>query len=195
MQPDNFVMSFVIACCVVTIFCRHTTPVLMPVVVLILFVGLSNNITSSVAVSARKTQMQRNASTSNPELPQTKNPRHKKSAHIGTKNTARSTENAPKSPAVSNDQMPNENAAVAEEPSRMDIFQYTPQGMQAKLDERQFRRIDTRETRDGRARVLNSLYRELLDSSVKGDPALRRKGAVESDACEPLRGRTKPNLV
>ena len=159
----------------------------MPIVIIVLFVGLSNNMATNNAVSAKKAQTDaKDSDKKGAPLPQTVNPKHKKpevpevaTSKLGAGNDANKKANDAKSEAVSK--------------NRMHVFQYTPQGMQAKLDERQFRRIDQRETRDGRARFLDALYQELLDSSVKGDPALRIKND-DSDGCEPLRGRTKPYM-
>lgn len=186
-QHETIVLCSIIICCIFTIFNRKMTPIVMPVVILVLFVGLSNNISTNNAVSAKKAQ----TDAKDPEkkvapLPQTVNPRHKK---------PEVPEDATTKVGAGNDS--NKNANNAQSEARIDnrthVFQYTPQGMQAKLDERQFRRIDPRETRDGRARFLDALYQELLDSSVKGDPALRIKND-DSDGCEPLRGRTKPYM-
>ena len=88
----------------------------------------------------------------------------------------------------------NEEKAPPPRPSlaTTDAFQYTPQGMQAKLDERQFRRIDSMQPREARIRMLNALYQEMLDTSVKGDPAMQRKDDA-SDGCAPLRAAARTN--
>lgn len=176
----------VVISCVVAMCNRYMTPMLLPVVVLVLFVGISNNLTHASFISARKARQP--VKPSEKTLPQTTNKRHKKvNADSDTtkddiKGSAKEEENEDK-----------EKDPPPPPPGRMDIFQYTPQGMQARLDERQFRYIPTSQPQEARVRMLNSMYQELLDASMKGDPGLRRKG--DEHGCEPIRGRTKPHML
>lgn len=113
-----------------------------------------------------------------PVLPQTKNPRRiEKSEPASTREVA-----AP----------PNPNSPWANSGS-VNGFVYTPQAQQLRRDEFQFRPTVEYQTADARERVLNSLYKELLDTSEKRDPALRPVGVV--DACEPMRGLTQPHTL
>ena len=72
-------------------------------------------------------------------------------------------------------------------------FAYTMQAQQVRRDEFQFRPVVEYQASDARERMLNSLYKELMDVSVKRDPALRLPNT--SDPCEPLRGLTIPHIV
>ena len=61
------------------------------------------------------------------------------------------------------------------------------------IEEQERRRVDfnfrappaLRQTSDQRARTLNTMYKELLETSKRGDPYLRPKGAT--DGCRPMR--------
>ena len=72
--------------------------------------------------------------------------------------------------------------------SSYNTFDYTPANMQAKLDERTFRSASSMQSSISRARLLNSMYSELITESVKGDPYLRK---AKSTGCEPLRGKLR----
>lgn len=189
-------MLLVVLACIVAVCNRYFMPMVLPVVIIVLFVGLSNNMTHATVVSARKAAQSAKAAGPKkpPPLAQTKNPRHKPPP--GAAPPAEDEEPAAPPPPPESSEGAEEEKAPPPRPSlaTTDAFQYTPQGMQAKLDERQFRRIDSMQPREARIRMLNALYQEMLDTSVKGDPAMRRKDDT-SDGCAPLRGRTKPFIM
>lgn len=58
---------------------------------------------------------------------------------------------------------------------------YTPKGHVDKFQERQFRGEIPRQTSSQRARLLNSMYADLLNESVKKDPYLRHSGSTGCD--------------
>lgn len=70
---------------------------------------------------------------------------------------------------------------------------YSAIGMQRRLDERTFQKPPAFDG-DTRARLLEDMYRELVESSQKTDVGLRpAHGSI--DACVPLRGRNRAHIV
>lgn len=119
-------------------------------------------------------------------LPQTKNPRK---IETSPPDEVQSRE----TPSVASTPPPNPNAPWANVGS-VNGFAYTLQAQQMRRDEYQFRPVIDYQASDARERMLNSLYKELIDVSVKKDPALRLPES-SSDPCEPLRGLTVPHIV
>ena len=75
--------------------------------------------------------------------------------------------------------------------SRYDIPRYTPQGYQDTYDKFVFGKqvhLNTQSS-SSRARLLNSMYSELITESVKKDPYLRNTGDT---GCDTIRGRRQP---
>ena len=72
-------------------------------------------------------------------------------------------------------------------------FQFTHAAMQARRDEFAFRKNPLSQTAEARARLLDDMYQELLDTSMKTDPGLKPVG-TRGDGCEPMRGLTKAHL-
>lgn len=71
--------------------------------------------------------------------------------------------------------------------SSMRSEDYTMKGMQRKLDERTYSKtINTYQTPASRAKLLNSMYSDMINESVKKDPYLRTKN---SSGCEVLKGQ------
>ena len=68
---------------------------------------------------------------------------------------------------------------------------YTPSAVQRRLDERQFRKVAHTQSTTQRARMLDDMYRELLETSRKADPYLLAPGVADSDGCQPARVRTQ----
>tara|TARA_B110000046_G_scaffold181012_1_gene212505 strand:+ start:790 stop:1422 length:633 start_codon:yes stop_codon:yes gene_type:complete len=71
-------------------------------------------------------------------------------------------------------------------------FAYTNEAMQARREEFAFRPTPLKQSSESRARMLDNMYQELLDTSLKTDPGLRRVGTT-GDGCEPMRGLVKPH--
>ena len=76
----------------------------------------------------------------------------------------------------------------------INIPAYTPDGMMQRRDEFIFRGTSEFQSLTSRTRTLDSMYQELLDTSVRRDPNLRRPDE-SADDCEPLRGLTQPHLM
>lgn len=169
-----------------------------------LFLGISTHSTRSAFVSARKAAADR--------LPQTPNPKHEKPGS-GRATRARSDDarededdddggdggdHLPRTanPRTKNalDAVASAKGAKAPEIPRGSIndFAYTFEGQRARLDERIFRPEPRRQSSEARARVLDAMYQELLESSHKNDPAMRPIGG---DGCEIMRGRAGPRPV
>ena len=162
-----------------------------------LFVGVSANATRSAFVSARQAAADRS-------LPQTSNPRFvaKKTPTDPVKiNTARPSiaiaatpRQRTKAPVENNTSTANLNNEESADATDVDVpalasinhFAYTPAGQQARRDEWIFRPEPRGQTSDERARLLASMYEELLESSQKRDPGMRPAGG---NGCAPLRGR------
>tara|TARA_B100000945_G_scaffold319442_1_gene326648 strand:+ start:1007 stop:1465 length:459 start_codon:yes stop_codon:yes gene_type:complete len=70
--------------------------------------------------------------------------------------------------------------------SKYNIHDYTPKGQNDKRDEFIFNKnIHYNQSSDSRARLLNSMYSDLLNESVKKDPYMRKTGET---GCEMTRG-------
>ena len=70
--------------------------------------------------------------------------------------------------------------------SSMNIEDYTPEGMEKKIQERVFEKKEiTQHSSDERARLLNSLYSDLISENYKKDPYLRKEA---STGCESIKG-------
>lgn len=66
--------------------------------------------------------------------------------------------------------------------SRYDIPRYTPKGYAEKYDELVFNNtLHLRQSSSSRARLLNSMYADLVNESVKKDPYLRKTGDTGCD--------------
>lgn len=79
-------------------------------------------------------------------------------------------------------------SSVLEQPVRVaDPFKlYTIEEQERRRDDFNFRASPSlRQSSDQRTRTLNTMYKELLESSKRGDPYLRPKDAT--DACRPMR--------
>lgn len=72
--------------------------------------------------------------------------------------------------------LPNERVA-----SKYNIERYTPRGYADKYDELIFKKTHLRQSSQSRARLLNSMYEDLMNESVKKDPYLRKKGETGCD--------------
>lgn len=71
--------------------------------------------------------------------------------------------------------------------SHMNAKEYTSQGIQEKYENRVFRsELQHRQSSDSRARLLNSLYSDMLTENVKQDPYLRK---TSDSNCETIKGR------
>tara|TARA_B110001450_G_scaffold255775_1_gene284215 strand:+ start:799 stop:1563 length:765 start_codon:yes stop_codon:yes gene_type:complete len=142
--------------------------------------------------------------------PATANPRHVKAAQketltppspspestMGEKSRYPSTRN-PRHPENEIDKPAAQPAVVpTQELPRTDpyAFAYTHQAMQARREAFIFRSEPLKQSTEARSRMLNSMYQELLDTSVKTDPGLRPVDDT-TDGCEPLRGMVKAHIV
>ena len=174
-RVEEIGIVIVIIACLVTLCNTTIIPIMFPIIILALFIGISNNFTHSRFVSAKTAQ-----SASLPQTPNMRNPEvaselsEKKEISSTPDNKIESKEDKPK--------------------STMNNFNYTIQGMQARLDERIFQKETLYQNRESRVRMLNSMYKELVDHSVKSDPFLR-KADDASSGCEPLRGYAKPHMI
>ena len=159
---------------------------------LALFVGISSHSTRASFVSARKAAADR--------LPQTSNPRYKGSA---SNNSASVPENHAETGELPQTTNPRRKAAETTSAPRsekgpdlprgsINDVAYTFEGQRAKLDARIFRPEPQRQSSEARARMLDALYQELVDTSQKSDPAMRQIGG---DGCEMMRGRAAPRPV
>ena len=188
----------VILGCALAVCNRYFMPMVLPAVIIVLFVGISNNMLHTSVISARKASTSNKTGSGSASLPQTKNPRHKavnETESEDTKLPPNAKDKEETGDEGSDEQTDKSTSSLPPRPfAHTNVFSYTLQGMQAKLDERQFRKIDSMQSQDSRARMLETLYQEMLDTSVKGDPAMRLKGDT-SDGCSPLRGRTKPFIM
>ena len=109
-------------------------------------------------------------------LKRTPNPRHVKKEATETQSVQRpaaETKEAVKDPV---------NERVA---SKYNIERYTPKGYANKYDELIFNKTDLRQSSTSRARLLNSMYEDLMNQSVKKDPYMRKKGET---GCDLIRG-------
>jgi len=70
---------------------------------------------------------------------------------------------------------------------------YTPDALQRRLDERTFKKVEFTQSSTQRARLLDGMYQELVDTSVKSDPYLQRQNT--QSACSPLRGHSDPSRI
>lgn len=161
------------------------------VVAIALFIGISSHSTRASFISARKAAAER--------LPQTSNPKHNNS---GAKKSTRpekkaetaalpQTANPRSKTEVTSSRTTSTNSPEIPRGSINDVA-YTLEGQRAKLDERIFRAEPQRQSSEARARMLDAMYQELLDTSQKSDPAMREVGG---DGCEIMRGRAAPRPV
>ena len=68
-------------------------------------------------------------------------------------------------------------------------YMFTEKQMQERRDEFVYRKTLIHPSSDSRKRVLDEMYRELVESSAKKDPALReQKANSDAEQCTPLRG-------
>lgn len=75
-------------------------------------------------------------------------------------------------------------------------FAYTDKEMQERRDEFVFRKVLTHPTSESRSRVLAAMYQELVESSVKKDPALRPTDKnSDAEQCSPLRGLKTRDII
>ena len=65
--------------------------------------------------------------------------------------------------------------------SKYNIERYTPKGYADKYDELIFNKTHLRQSSESRARLLNSMYEDLMNESVKKDPYLRKTGETGCD--------------
>lgn len=71
--------------------------------------------------------------------------------------------------------------------SNYNISDYTPDGMNDKMEKRIFsRELHHSQSATSRTRLLNSLYEDLMNESVKDDPYLRINGET---GCKSMKGR------
>ena len=76
--------------------------------------------------------------------------------------------------------------------ARMDAHEYTPRGAAERWNAHAFRRqVDPYQSAGSRRELLDSMYKELLDTSVRADPYLRKQGDVAG--CHPA--RAPPRVV
>lgn len=106
-------------------------------------------------------------------------------------------------PSTANPRHPGNDKPAAEPPvvptqelPRTDpyAFPYTHQAMQTRREDFIFRSEPIKQSTEARSRMLNSMYKELLDTSVKTDPGLRLVGDT-TDGCEPLRGMVQAHII
>lgn len=145
--------------------------------------------------------------TSPSSLPQTANPRASEAGGESTTKEEVDTTSHESTRAASGElkQTPNPRLASAEPQPRtesstdvggshfvfshMNAAEYTPEGMQQKVQERLFKRKEvTHQTSDERARLLNSMYKDLLSENYKKDPNLFEAG---STGCDLIRTRVR----
>ena len=169
---------------------------MLGVVAIALFIGMSSHSTRASFVSARKAAADR--------LPQTSNPRHNKANSDTSGNEANSkpdTNNLPQTPnprkkparGSGAEPVPGANGSTNNMPrGSINDVAYTFAGQRAKLDERIFRPEPQRQSSEARARMLEAMYQELVESSQKSDPAMRQIGG---DGCEIMRGKAEPRPV
>lgn len=110
-------------------------------------------------------------------LPKTRNPRHLPVDETSSEGPLPKTDADEKGDT-------SRNYAVADPYA----FAYSSAAMQARRDEFVFRGEPKRQSTESHMRMLDDMYRELLDTSIKTDIALRPVGRREGDGCEPLRG-------
>ena len=150
------------------------------------------------------------APTETSSQPATLNPRHSKAAQkedpaAPTPSPESSVNDKSRYPSTANPRHPGNkiDKPVAEPPvvpsRELPItdpyaFPYTHQAMQTRREDFIFRSEPLKQSTEARSRMLNSMYQELLDTSVKTDPGLRRVSDT-SDGCEPLRGLVKAHIV
>lgn len=169
--------------------------IVVPIVAIGLFVSISSNVSRDMYTSARKAAAESSDKTA--ALPQTVNPRAQTRESASTNAAPPPAEELPQTKNPRRIQtFEDEDAPPVVTPNKPTIapnsilkFEYTPMGMQAKREEFIFRHDPLRQDSDARARILNSMYQELLETSVKTDPGLRRT----EDGCAPLRGLTRPH--
>lgn len=177
-MADELVLFVVVMLCTVAALHRRLVPVLVPAAGTALLIGIASSFVRQPATSAKRSLLPpEEEEDSGAGLKQTVNPNYE--APDGSTfppSTARTVAPAPSLPD-----------------SHVDLLAYTPTGVQMRLEERQFRPERGYQTGESRARVLNSLYKELLDTSMKGDPALRPEGV--NAPCAPLRGHAAAHPV
>jgi hypothetical protein len=162
-------------------FCMTQNKSIVFIVIIALVMIMTNN--GYMNISARKHGVSAGvAQTTSEELPFTKNPR------LTSVSSASSTDNKKdgedeKDTSAMDLQVGGKNYVN----SLMNAADYTIEGIENKRQERIFRKHETtHHSTEERARLLNSLYSDLLRENYKKDPYM-----VEEDGndCEPIKGR------
>jgi len=81
---------------------------------------------------------------------------------------------------------PKQYAPKERQTSKYNVTRYTPKGYAEKYDELVFNNtLHLRQSSSSRARLLNSMYSDLVNESVKNDPYLRKSGET---GCNTIQG-------
>lgn len=131
------------------------------------------------------------------DLKQTPNTRTSNTTDADTKSNSEELKQTPNPRAQNNNSAPVSNPLTSTHIggsqyvfSKTNMEDYTIEGMQKKVQERLFSKKDiTQHSSDERARLLNSLYSDLISENYKKDPYMREN---DSTGCDLVRGNVNP---
>ena len=171
MTPLELVIIIIVSMCCMQLMLKNFSsqvPFLICIVIMVLCTNASYSTPPSSVRSAKKTRV-----TDTNDIKQCKNPRFE------------SKEETQKD-VVSDD--------VQETISTINHSDYSIKNHQSRRDEFIFRNtVNNYQSGSSRESMLNAMYKELVDTSLKSDPGLKAQDASES--CAPVRGVKKNSLI
>ena len=181
MTPVELILAIIVSICCTRLMLNTLSthmPLLIVVVIMVLCTNASYSTTSATARSAKKAGVA--------DVKQCRNPRFESSEE--TKGEAKEGE-----PKERPKEDPTENLAHLNTAS-MNHDDYSVKNHQTRRDAFIFQSpVRDYQSRSSRESMLNSLYQELLDTSVKSDPGLRAQNV--SEKCAPMRGVKENSTV
>lgn len=179
-------------------FNSQLVPVVIPFIAFYVFINITNRYVRAPLRAAQKA-VAKNASK---KRPQTKNTRAKLT---DGKKDDKSSKGRSKRPQTVNPraQAKDSSAPQIAEPKPVsteiekgttDHETFSLKARERRRDEHVFRRQysgDDVHPSEKRKRILDVMYQELVETTVKTDPFLRKS----EDSCQPLRGSTKPHVI
>ncbi len=166
------------------------------VILFVLYLNDSNVRFAQASAKTATTNPEKLAQTPNPNVKRTAGDESAGGAATTTADGEKNDDEKEALPQTKNSRPPHHEGKEESPPpiiSNLNTPAYTQAGMQALWDERTFRPdVNFRQSYASRERMLNGMYQELLDTSAKRDPALRR---TSGESCRPIRGNTKPHVL
>lgn len=185
---EEFAGLIVCAVAAFLLYCGSSLlPFLIPCIAFFMFVNMTNQYIRAPARAAQKATLQK----AEKQRKQTPNPRFKKPSLPDSVPTT-SGGNEEGAGDYAPPQRKHVDTAFKEgstSPEMYSLFQ-----REKKFDEYVFRkRYDGNDfpPSEQRRRVLDAMYKELVDTSLKADPFLRKADV----SCRPLRGATSPHII